>query len=74
MRTIAEQRVWLLEIRRKDIRMILEISARNRQTHVMRKIRREYQERDIRKIEELLRELKKDEAVIEIRVDCESLL
>ena len=74
MRTIAEQRVWLLEIRRKDIRMILEISARNRQTHVMRKIRREYQERDIRKIEELLLELKKDEAVIEIRVDCESLL
>ena len=74
MRTIAEQRVWLLEIRRKDTRMILEISARNRQTHVMRKIRREYQERDIRKIEELLLELKKDEAVIEIRVDCESLL
>lgn len=54
--------------------MVLEIYARNRNTAVMRKIRQEYPKMDMRKIEELLRKVEKDEAVIEVRINSEPLL
>ena len=55
-------------------KMLIEIRLRNRKTGLMRKIREKFAERDMRKISELLQKVKKDEAVIEIRLDAEPLL
>ena len=54
--------------------MEVKILARNRKTGAMRKICEKYPNRDIRKLEELMRKLDTDEAVIEVRIDSTPLL
>ena len=57
------------------MRMDITILLRNRDTGVMRKIRKEYTVRDMRKIAELMQEeVKPNEAVIEVRLDADPLL
>lgn len=52
----------------------MEIIAKNRDTGQIRKIRETHAEKSMRKIEELLRKIKPDEAVIEVFVDAIPLL
>ena len=60
---------------RKAVRkLIAEICVKHRITKTMRKIREVFPEKDMRKIEELLRKIDGNEALIEIRIDGISLL
>jgi len=54
--------------------MIAEIVARDKSTGVVRKIRERYQKKDMRNVEDLLRKVEPNEAVIEVRIDALPLL
>ena len=54
--------------------MEVKILVRNRKNGSMRKICEKYTKRDFRQIEELMRKIEQDEAVIEVRIDAEPLL
>jgi len=54
--------------------MIVEIVLRNRNTNMVRKIKKKYAELNLANIAELLRKAETDEAIIQIFINADSML
>lgn len=54
--------------------MIIEFVLRNRDTHIMRKLRETYAEFDMRNILEVMRKVEQNEAIIQIFLNADSYL